>query len=284
MGGVISNQMYVLETWSLVWCPVYKAASTNWMHNLLHLAGKKEEEIKRILTDHPHQPNDQARVVAPILTMTRLRQISSTPGYTGLVVVRHPFDRLVSAFRDKIERCHGADNKTFKGEWYYNTYGKKIVSKYRSKAVQRLGPQYFSEKNNFGSPLPVSSGWRSKSLPSWWEFVQYLLHTSPARYDEHWKPVSTYCAPCSFSFTRILHFENIQQEERFLAEEMSASHLIHPRWENQNQEEVAKDELLNKYFSILDDDEIQDLYKIYEDDFRLFGYQFEYRSIRLNGD
>ena len=29
---------------------------------------------------------------------------------------------------------------------YYNTYGKKIVSKYRSKAVQRLGPQYFSEK------------------------------------------------------------------------------------------------------------------------------------------
>ena len=96
--------------------------------------------------------------------------------------------------------------------------------------------------------------------------------------------MSTYCAPCSFSFTRILHFENIQLEERFLAEEMSASHLIHPRWENQNQEEVAKDELLNKYFSILDDDEIQDLYKIYEDDFRLFGYQFEYRSIRLNGD
>ena len=82
----------------------------------------------------------------------------------------------------------------------------------------------------------------------------------------------------------MLWVENIQQEERFLAEEMSASDLIHPRWENKNQEELAKDELLNKYFSILDDDEIQDLYKIYEDDFRLFGYQFEYRSIKLNGD
>ena len=29
---------------------------------------------------------------------------------------------------------------------YYNTYGKKIVSKYRSRAEQRFGPQYFSEK------------------------------------------------------------------------------------------------------------------------------------------
>ena len=39
---------------------------------------------------------------------------------------------------------------------------------------------------------------------------------------------------------------------------------------------------INKYFSILDDDEIQDLYKIYEDDFVLFGYKFEYRGLKLN--
>ena len=47
--GIVFN----LQKKSLVWCPVYKAASTNWMHNLLHLAGKTEEEIKRIMKDHP---------------------------------------------------------------------------------------------------------------------------------------------------------------------------------------------------------------------------------------
>ena len=119
-------------------------------------------------------------------------------------------------------------------------------------------------------------------MPSWWEFVQYILHTSPSRYDEHWKPASLYCPVCSFPYNYILHFENIQQEEKFFSQEMSASDLIHPRWENRNDEGLAKEDILNKYFNILDDDEIQDLYKRYEDDFVLFGYQFEYRGLRLN--
>jgi len=275
---------YPLPKKSFVWCPVYKASSTNWMHNLLHLAGKKESEIKKIVKDHPSQPNDQARAVAPILSLSKLRQLATSAQFKGMFVVRHPFDRLVSAYRDKIERCHGPDNTTLKGEWYYKTYGKKIVSKYRNGAIQRFGPEYFSEDNNFGSPLPISSGWRSSSLPSWWEFVQYILHTQPTRYDEHWKPFSIYCAVCSFPYTHILHFENIQTEEKFFAEEMTASDLVHPRWENRNDEGLAKEDILNKYFSILDDDEIQDLYKIYEDDFRFFGYQFEYRGIELNKD
>jgi hypothetical protein len=49
-----NNINFVLaQSKSLVWCPVYKAASTNWMHNLLHLAGKKEDEIRKIIADHP---------------------------------------------------------------------------------------------------------------------------------------------------------------------------------------------------------------------------------------
>ena len=137
-------------------------------------------------------------------------------------------------------------------------------------------------RNNFGAPLPVNRTWRSESFPSWWEFVQYIIHTPLSSYDEHWKPASIYCAVCSFPYNHILHFENIQQDEKFFAEEMSSSDLIHPRWENRNDEGLAKEDILNKYFSILDDDEIMDLYKIYEDDFRLFGYKFEYRSIQLN--
>jgi hypothetical protein len=32
----------------------------------------------------------------------------------------------------------------------------------------------------------------------------------------------------------------------------------------------------------LDDDDIQALYSIYYDDFQMFGYQFEFRGLRLN--
>jgi len=282
MGGVISNQMYVLETWSLVWCPVYKAASTNWMHNLLHLAGKKEEEIKKIIKDHPNQPNDQARIVAPVSSLSNIERISRKEDARLLLIVRHPFDRLVSAFRDKLEQCHGPENCTLDNNWYYKQYGRKIVSQYRNRAVRKFGNEFFSEKNNFGAPLPVMRTWRSSAYPSWWEFVQYVLHTSPSSYDEHWKPSSLYCSVCSFPYNNILHFETIVTEEKFFAEEMGAEDLIHPRWENRNDEGLKKEEILGKYFSLLDDQDIDGLYKIYEDDFKMFGYQFQYRNLAFN--
>ena len=42
-----------IQSKSLVWCPVYKAASTNWMHNLLHLGGKSEKEVEEIIKKYP---------------------------------------------------------------------------------------------------------------------------------------------------------------------------------------------------------------------------------------
>ena len=63
---------------------------------------------------------------------------------------------------------------------------------------------------------------------------------------------------------------------------MSSSDLIHPRWENRNDEGLAKEDILGKYFNLLDDQDIQALYKIYEDDFLNFGYQFKYKHFRFN--
>jgi len=280
--SINSNWMYVLESRSLVWCPVYKAASTNWMHNLLHLAGKKEEEIERIKRKHPGQPNDQGRVVAPITSFSHIKSISRGEDARLLLIVRHPFDRLVSAFRDKLEQCHGPSNCTLGNNWYYKQYSKNIVARYRSEALRKFGSGFFSKENNFGAPLPVARSWRSADMPSWWEFVQYLLNTSPSSYDEHWKPASMYCGVCSFPYNRILHFENIENEEKFFAEEMNASDLIHPRWENRNDEGLAKEDILSKYFDLLDDEEVEALYEIYKDDFLMFGYQFKYKHFRFN--
>ena len=50
----------------------------------------------------------------------------------------------------------------------------------------------------------------SFSIVPW--FKTYIcLETSPEHYDEHWRPMSMYCAACSFSYNYILHFENIDQ-------------------------------------------------------------------------
>jgi len=285
---VNSNYLYVLKSKSLVWCPVYKAASTNWMHNLIHLGGKSEKEVEEIIKKYPNQPNEQAREVAPLQSGSSVRSLVVRGGalVTTLLIVRHPFDRLVSAFRDKLEQCHGVpDNCTLSSNWYYKQYGYKIVSQYRKQARAKFGEQFFEKKNNYGAPFPVNRSWRDEHYPSWWEFIQYLLNTSPGSYDEHWKPASLYCSVCSKSleYNHILHFENIETEESYLAKTLAAEDLIHQRWENKNtKDNISKEEILGKYFSLLTDQEIMKLYKIYEDDFRNFGYKFNFRSLKLS--
>ena len=42
------QQLYVLWARRLVWCPVFKAASTNWMLHLLPLAGLSDEDADNL--------------------------------------------------------------------------------------------------------------------------------------------------------------------------------------------------------------------------------------------
>ena len=58
-------------------------------------------------------------------------------------------------------------------DFYYHTYGKKMVEKYRKMALKKFGESFFEEKNNFGAPVPPK-GLRIKELPTFWEFIQFI--------------------------------------------------------------------------------------------------------------
>jgi len=271
-----------LQGGSVVWCPVFKAASSNWMEYLMQLSELDSKKIASIKRKFRNQPNVQARMVAPKLSMDNLKKLEGKNTTKKLLLVRHPFDRLLSAFRDKLERC-STNKKCTVANWYYDKYGKKIVSKYREKAIQKFSSSYFSKSNNSGSPIPPSEPFtRTADLPSWWEFVQYVKDTPPGNHDEHWKPVSLYCTPCAYSFNYILHFENIQQEEKHLLSEIDQSNSTKQEWKNRNRADITNEQLIEKYFSQLDNDDILDLYEIYKQDFQLFGYQFQFRGLKLN--
>ena len=109
-----------------------------------------------------------------------------------------------------------------------------------------------------------------------------ILHT--CRYDNHWKPYSHSCSVCFLPYNYILHFENIEQEEKMLIHHLGAEKIIKSRKENvdKDSEDMAREKLIFKYLNILDDDEITSLYKIYENDFKMFNYTFQFRSLRFN--
>ena len=126
------------------------------------------------------------------------------------MVVRHPFHRLVSAYRDKIER----DNL-----WYHPHFGKHFVQKYSRKAIQVLGKDFFNGTNNFGAVMNIPKSLRpSSEFASFWEFAQAVVDSY--KMDEHWIPISSYCSICSpiniKAFRYCLKFEYLDKEEELL--------------------------------------------------------------------
>ena len=88
----------------------------------------------------------------------------------------------------------------------------------------------FFNRHNFGSPGPMIENYRVQELPSWWEFVQHLLHTPSDKYDPHWRPFSMFCSVCFLPYNYILHFENIEAEEKMMAHELQASSILRSRY------------------------------------------------------
>ncbi len=212
---------------------------------------------------------------------------SHTANYTSFILVRHPFNRLVSAYRDKLERA--SSSTRYQLDYYYRVYGQEAVRKYRKKAEAIFGIEFFSALNNFGSPLPNpkkgTMGSRTKQHPIFWEFVQLLKSRSPAGYDNHWQPMHLWCNYCNMNYASIFYFEKLSQESPFIKE------MLNPGKSNQHAkvgwlnpttgQDMDRDRVVEIYFKQLSDEDILALYKIYEVDFLSFGYTYQRGNLTL---
>jgi len=285
------QHLIVLPREDIVWCPVFKAASSSWLNNLLALSYLPREEQERTRERNPKAPLKLVKPISrPIPTASSYQEYlrsrrNKNTAPKSFLIVRHPFTRLVSAYRDKMEKV--GINSVDLG-YYYKRHGKAMVAKYRREARRRFGEDFFSADNNFGSPVKNSRGKRVEGLPVFWEFVQYVKRSPMA--DEHWAPVYSYCSPCTLKYETIVHFEHLHDcnESDFLAETIAPlNHTLPESEERRNvhqPEGMTEDELTALYFEQLDEQDVKDLYRVYEKDFLLFGYSFTFRGKMFPSD
>ena len=276
----LSYFMY-LKNRNLGWCQVSKIGST-----LLN-----KYMIK--LSDKPVPKNLKDSIVSvQVKSVTQngrskefRRLLDSGHGNTTLVIaVRHPFERLVSAFRDKLER---RGDEEYEKHAMNDGIGREIVEKYRKLALDKFGPDYLSAANKYGcalDPDPSRAEFLDR-LPTFWEFVQFLLNSNPGDYNTHWRPISLMCSPCSVTFDAILKLDNFQQELKFFTQKHGWDTELsnNPAKDKQNEgdrQNLSAKQIADIYFETLDDQDVKKLYSIFKDDFELFGYephQFCYR-------
>ncbi|XP_076227633.1 carbohydrate sulfotransferase 11 [Nomia melanderi] len=244
---------YITRSHNLSYCPIYKAGSTTWIYNLCLLMDVPEEQ----LNNGREQISVVARRAIPELEYPEADEALKVT--RKLLVVRHPFERLLSAYRDKLENSvAGREHGTLH---FYRKYGGKIVQKYREKNFVRPREDQVVRQN--GGPPPAGIE------PTFKEFVQYLIDTDLASYgDDHWMPYYLFCTPCFVDYDIIAKVETLWRDQIYAIHKLGLQGVIKPRWRHNGGHLNAS----RTYFSQISRDMAEKLYEKFRLDFELFDY------------
>ena len=94
--------------------------------------------------------------------------------------------------------------------------------------------------------------------------------------DPHWRPIWRHCNLCQIQYDYILKVEGFPDEEgRFVDVLRPGVILNHQLNLNQNKEytSMSSKEITEMYLQQLNNEEVLALHKVYENDFKLFGYE-----------
>jgi chondroitin 4-sulfotransferase 11 len=236
---------------NISYCWIHKVASTSWQTLFLQI----ENITKYLEEDKPYQ------------TMFRMAPKSSkefseiSKHFFNFLVVRHPFHRLVSAYRDRVEGCK------MKGEWYIKVADTLKLSGDPNCYVEIDTGKILFNKAEKRLKIPR----KGVVVPTFQQFVQFLLQTAAGDYNQHWRPYFIQCTPCIANLSAVVKLESAEQDEQFVLELSGLERVGRLGRRNEGVGRKTED-MSGQYFGTLDCQEVLGLYKIFSLDFILFEY------------
>lgn len=238
---------------NLVWCNVFKAASSTWFYNFNLLAGYSEYELLHT----KESPVTLARKRYSRPTVDELqRSLNTSDPPLSFMIVRHPFERLVSGYRDKI----------LSGNRYYSKLSRSVAKNYRGIAP----PAESRNWPRFGSMVVAS-------FP---QFVQFLLDETATgnKLDEHWTPMTPFCTPCLVPFDVFAKVETLQEDGNYIIFSSGIKNIIKPKLINRSRSGPTE-EVADKFLCQLTKGQMEGLINMYKLDLELFQYDVsKYRA------
>ena len=166
--------------------------------------------------------------------------------YQSLLIVRHPFTRMVSAYTDKL----------------YNHKDHPLWIKYRNVINNRNNATDLTKPISFPDFIKYATNPEVKNLFSG---------------DQHWIPITEICLPCQIRYDYIGKLESLEEDASFILDKIGARKLLNLVFKpTKHQTHSNSTEKLNKFLSELSADEIRMFNQRYEKDFRYFDYNKNY--------
>ncbi|XP_030632955.1 carbohydrate sulfotransferase 11-like isoform X2 [Chanos chanos] len=184
------KHLIVDDRHGLLYCYVPKVACTNWKRVLMVLtgqAGGQHRDPLQIPANEAHIPGN-LRTLSEYSTAEINQRLRT---YLKFLFVREPFERLVSAYRNKFTRSYNTA--------FHKRYGTKIIRRHR--------------------PEPRPEALERGDDVSFAEFVYYLVDPSTQReepFNEHWERVHSLCHPCLIHYDVIGKYETLEEDSSYV--------------------------------------------------------------------
>ncbi|CAF4079056.1 unnamed protein product [Rotaria magnacalcarata] len=205
------------------------------------------------------------RQIFPLIRPESLSNVSLlfSSNFTRAIFVRHPLERLASAYVDKVASL---TNEPFS---LYDTIRRAICRNYSS--FYLTGEQHNYYLYHTRIPKNVEEPCH-KVVPKFEHFVDHITSSSMIA-DVHWYPYSKLCYACLFKYNFIGKYETIEQDlERLL----SKFGLESKHWNNENYFRTGKTkEYYKSMYANFNNQLLCNLKYVYENDFTLFDYKME---------
>jgi len=130
-----TKSMVVHYKLKMIWCPNAKVGTTS-MYDLFHKVLGTGEHVRCI----KEFPNKCAPFVSMGVIPEKERQKLCERGFTTFTFVRNPYERVLSAFLDKIGRCHvDKDGKVTSQAPSYEYYCVSIRKRFKLSDKEPVG-------------------------------------------------------------------------------------------------------------------------------------------------
>ncbi|KAF4077807.1 hypothetical protein AMELA_G00192320 [Ameiurus melas] len=236
------RHLLVDDRHGLLYCYVPKVACTNWKRTMMVLTGDgRYRDPLAIPANEAHAPG-RLRSLSEYSTAEINRRLRT---YLKFIFVRDPFERLVSAYRNKFTRSYNTA--------FHKRYGTKIVRRHRA------NPQ----------PEALEKG----SDVSFEEFVYYLVDPRTQReepFNEHWERAHTLCHPCLIHYDVVGKYESLAQDSRYVLKLAGAEAEV--EFPASSKSTRTTESMAAKFFNNISPFYQKKLYNLYRMDFLLFNY------------
>ncbi|XP_067948774.1 carbohydrate sulfotransferase 11-like [Watersipora subatra] len=234
--AVENDYIVTLNSTNYAYYPIAKCGWTTWTYVMFDAAGKPEEPNEKGFHIGWMSPFMHAGMQKVRRKMSIIRQYKER-----LLFVRDPYDRLVSAYKNKV--LYGP---------YYLTY--HTPCRWSKKGMDPpTFPQFVR------CILEAAKGTGEKTLSS--RRVAQAL-------DIHWKPQYWSSLPCATNYTLIGKFEHLEED---ISQTISILHL-NASIPHKNASKKAKNETLAYWYNQVPIEDKRALQELYRFDFDIFNF------------